>query len=119
MTALAVLNVGSGDTKLTFDKSKPEECKRACAAVTDMLKRGFAILVEVGEKDGRPLYQRAEAFDPETAEYIIIGAPDEEATAAEAKEPAAFTPPTRGRGKARRFDAAKTPAISVARSAGG
>lgn len=117
MTELSVLNVGAGDTKLTFDKSKPEECKRACAAVTDMLRRGFAILVEVGQKNGKPLYQRAEAFDPETAEYIIVGAPEEAA----AEEPAAAEPPAkRPRGRPRtRFGADRTPAIAVARSAGG
>jgi hypothetical protein len=29
-----------------------------------MLKRGFAILVQVGTRKGEPLYQRAKGFDP-------------------------------------------------------
>ncbi len=67
-----VLNVGAGDIKLLFDKSNPAERIRAARIVTDMLRRGFALLVEVGRgDDGRPIYQRAHAFDEEKCEYII------------------------------------------------
>lgn len=107
MTGLAVLNVGAGDTKLSFDKDKPEERKRAAAAVGDMLKRGFAILVEVGRDEKGPLYRRCESFDPETCEYIIVGAPSD--------DPAAVKP----KATRKRFAADKTPAVSVSRSAGG
>lgn len=115
MGELGILNVGAGDTKLTFDKSKPEERKRAAAIVTDMLKRGFAILVQVGEKNGEPLYQRAKAFDPKTCEYLIVGMPEahyEETPKKAAKK-------TKGRWTATRIDASSTNAVSVARSAGG
>ena len=109
---LAILNVGAGDTKLTFDKKRPEEVKRARAAIADMLKRGFAILVEVGKRGGKPLYQRAETFDPKTDEYIIVGAPEDDA------EPSAK--PRRPRGRPRkRLPAESTRAVAVARSAGG
>jgi len=111
---LSILNVGEGDTKLTFDKKKPEEVKRAAAVVTDMLKRGFAILIEVGTRKGEPIYQRAKDFDPKTCEYIIVGAPDD----ADVETPSA----RRGRkGKAptRRVAANSTRAVGVARSAGG
>jgi hypothetical protein len=124
---IGILNVGAGDTKLTFDKAKPAERDRAARVVTDMLKRGFAILVQVGTRKGEPLYQRAKAFDPKTCEYIIVGAPDD--AEIETPPPAKSGPPgvgkadrrSAGRGKAslRRIPAEKTRATAVARSAGG
>lgn len=120
MTELSILNVGDGDTKLTFDPDKPEERKRAAAAVTDMLRRGFAILVQVGERDGKPLYQRAESFDPETCEYIIVGAPDDAEVQEPKKEPKPAPPQRRrGRPQKQRVAAGSAPAIAVGRSAGG
>lgn len=127
---LGILNVGAGDFKISFDPSKPKEREHAAKVVGDMLKRGYAILVRAGEtKDGKPLYLRAESFDPETCEYIVVGAPDDD-------EPAPRKglddgppivgpnePVRRGRGrppKARlRIAAHKTSAVAVARSAGG
>ena len=108
--SLAILNVGAGDTKLTFDRKKPEEVKRAGAAIQDMLRRGFAILVQVGTRKGEPIYQRAKAFDPKTAEYIIVGAPEDARVEA---------PKKRTRPKARRLKATDTKAVAVSRSAGG
>ena len=107
---LSILNVGAGDTKLTFDKSNPEERKRAATIVTDMITRGFAIMVQVGEKDGQPLYQRAHDFDPETCEYIIFGTVDSALLGAA---------PKKQKLKAVRVPAEGTKAVSVARSAGG
>lgn len=116
---LAILNVGTGDTKLSFDPKKPEEVKRACLVVEDMLRRGFAILVQVGTRKGEPLYQRAKGFDPKTAEYIIVGAPEEE-NHAEVKTPKARKEPKPRRKQARRrVPASGTSAVAVARSAGG
>ena len=118
---LSILNVGEGDTTLTFDPKKPAETARAKKVVEDMLKRGFAILVEVGKKDGDPLYQRAKAFDPETAEYIIVGAPDDE----EAEEETETTPKSprkrrkTTRSRQRRVKANDANAVAVARTAGG
>jgi hypothetical protein len=106
--SLSILNVGSGDTKVSFDPAKPEERERACRVVTDMLKRGYALLVEAGEKDGKKLYYRATAFDAETAEYIVAGMPE---PAAPAKK--------KGRVRGKRLPAATTKAVAVARSAGG
>lgn len=111
---LSILNVGDGDTKLSFDPKKPAERERAARVVTDMIKQGFAILVEVGKRKGEPLYQRAKSFDPETCEYIIVGVPEdghEKATAS----PKAKTKKT----TTRRVPAAKTRSVAVARSAGG
>lgn len=119
---LGILNVGAGDTKLSFDKSKPEEVKRSASIVTDMIQRGFAILVQVGEKDGEPLYQRAKAFDPDTCEYIIVGVPEDHHEEASSQAPAAEAP-TKSRLKRKpktyRVPASGTHAVAVARSAGG
>lgn len=119
--SLGILNVGAGDTKLSFDPSKPEERERAARIVTDMLKRGFALLIEAGQDDaGRPLYRRADGFDEATCEYIIVDiAPANEVSAAVAPE----EPPTprrqRGRRVERRVAADKTTGVAVARIAGG
>lgn len=115
---VGILNVGAGDTKLTFDKTKPEERKRAAAVVKQMIQRGFAILIQVGEQGGEPIYRRAKAFDPETCEYIIVGAPDEEEQQEAPREEA----PARSRPRvasSRRIKAEKTRAVAVGRSAGG
>lgn len=115
---LAILNVAAGDTKLSFDPSNPLEVKRAAAVVEDMVKRGFAILVEVGRDDKGPLYRRAHGFDPETAEYIIAGTPADQEPA-NVKKPS--SPASRSRkGKATtRVPAASTSAVAVSRTAGG
>jgi hypothetical protein len=119
---IGILNVGAGDTKLTFDPEKPEERKRAAAAVTEMLRLGFAILVQVAVKDGKPLYQRAEGFDENTCEYLIVGTPPEdiEIPGAEvAARPDERAKPTKKKRGTYRIPAAKTSAVSVGRSAGG
>lgn len=107
--ALSILNVGDGDTKITFDKDKPEERERACRIVADMLKLGYAIMVK--DADGK--WTRAVGFDPETAEYLVSAEPTDEA---------AVQKPTkkvkRGRA-AKRLPASTTRAVGVARSAGG
>jgi hypothetical protein len=116
---LGILNVGAGDTKLSFDPSKPAEVKRASRAVKDMLKRGFAILIEVGKDEHGPLYRRATDFDEKTAEYIIVGAPDDEE---EVSVKQASPSPRRRKGKAqttKRVPAEKARGVAVARVAGG
>ena len=50
--SIAILNVGAGDTRLSFDKANPAEAIRAARIVKDMLRRGYALLVEV-ERDGQ------------------------------------------------------------------
>jgi hypothetical protein len=135
--SVAILNVGAGDIKLSFDKSNPAERIRAARIVKDMLRRGFALLVEV--EPGK--YQRAVAFDEDACEYIIadfdptVAAPaepfeehsdaqdqdGEEGTAAAA--PSTDTPQKRrrrpkGSGR-RRLPAESTKTVAVAKSAGG
>lgn len=114
---IGILNVGAGDTKLTFDPTKPEERKHAANVVGEMIRLGYAIMVKTGEKDGRPMYQRASAFDQDTCEYLIVDSP-EPVTMPKSKGPTM----ARSRGRKRetvRLPAARTHAVSIARSAGG
>lgn len=108
--ALHVLNIGTGDMRLTFDPEKPQEREHAAKIVADMLRRGYAIVVKVSEKEWR----RVEAFDPQTCEYFVSDVPSEEAA----------VPAHRGRGRKRRVPAYKAPAhktrgVAVARPARG
>lgn len=130
---IGILNVGAGDTKLSFDPSNPQERIRAARIVRDMIRRGYALLVDTGVKDGagRPVYRRAYDFDEERCEYIIAdfdpiaGQPEENADAAASpKSPAEASPETPGRqgrrGRPRkRVDAGAVHAVAVSRSAGG
>lgn len=68
---VSILNVGAGDTKLSFDSKNPAERIRAARIVRDMLRRGYALLVEVEQPDGTKAFQRALDFDENAAEYII------------------------------------------------
>lgn len=139
---IGVLNVGAGDTKLTFDKNNPAECIRSARIVTDMLRRGYALLVEV-ERNGEKAYERVRAFDPETCSYIIADFDPITAAAADAAEQPGETiseenqsqdPPTHDpknadrKGKAlgpyrkrgtTAIHASTTTGVAVARSAGG
>jgi hypothetical protein len=66
---ISILNVGDGDTKLSFDKKNPAERIRAARIVADMLKRGYALLIEQPAGSGN--FVRAQAFDEEVCEYVI------------------------------------------------
>jgi hypothetical protein len=114
---LGILNVGAGDTKLSFDPSKPAEVKRASKVVKDMLQRGYAIFIEVGVDESGPIYRRATDFDANTAEYLIVGAPEEETNVAQPSS----SPKGRRKAKAgtTRVPAAKATGVAVARIAGG
>lgn len=136
MTAsIGILNVGVGDTKLTFDKSNPAECIRAARIVTDMLRRGYALLVEV-DREGVKAFQRVLEFREDTCEYIIAdydplqskkieeeGAADEPSGEAASAEglPTVNEGPKRGRPKLikRAIPASGARGVAVARSAGG
>lgn len=114
---VGILNVGAGDTKLSFDPKNPVERARAAKIVEDMLRRGYALLVQVGKRKGEPLYQRATAFDPKTCEYIVAGGPDDEVDIG--REEAVPAKRTVGRPRKVRIAAEKTRAVSVGRTAGG
>jgi len=131
MTDVSILNCGTGDTKLSFDKSNPAERIRAARIVKDMLRRGYALLIENPPASGQ--YTRAKDFDENTCEYVIADfdpVAAEAADAAEAAEAAeaagageaeagtAKNPPRRG-GRSKRVPADSTKAVSVARVSGG
>lgn len=144
MGELGILNVGAGDTKLSFDKSNPAERIRAARIVKDMIRRGYALLIEVNrDGEGRPVYERAIDFHEDTCEYVIADFDPVTAQAADEQDatekagaheegrteetrpatPAAAAEPTaRQRGRrprTRRVAADSTKGVAVARSAGG
>jgi hypothetical protein len=67
---LSVLNCGAGDIRVSFDKNNPMEIERAKRIIQDMLKRGYALFVEV---DGK--LQKVRKFDAEKCEYLIADGP--------------------------------------------
>jgi hypothetical protein len=67
---LEILNVQGGDVKITYDKDNPSETIRAKRIITDMLRRGFALIVEI-ERDGKKAYERIKDFDEARGEYIV------------------------------------------------
>lgn len=135
---LGILNVGAGDTKLVFDKNNPAERIRAARIVKDMLRRGYALLVEFTTASGTE-YRRVHDFDENTCEYIIADFDPVEAANADLSEerkhgesrttethdtPSTGAPePVRKRGGKRatkvRVAAESASGVAVARSAGG
>jgi hypothetical protein len=124
---LEILNVQGGDVKITFDKDNPQESIRAKRIVSDMLRRGYALVVEV-ERDGDRKYERAQGFDEKTGEYIIADFDPVAAQEADTEE-VAGTPPSasepmqatlkkRGR-TTKRLPMETTKATGIGRSAGG
>lgn len=139
----SILNVGDGDTTLSFDPRDPAECERAAKIVTEMLRLGFAIMVE--DPPGSRTYRRVKAFDADKFQYIIgeVSAGDAQpergtdepaqdsppaATGHAAPEPPAEASAGAGRPKARsgrapaktkRLAAATTRTVSIGRTAGG
>ena len=116
---VAILNVGAGDTKLSFDPKKPAEVKRAARIVKDMIRSGYAILIEVGSDEKGPLYRRAHDFDEAAAEYIITGTPENEEQIAHEQKPASAARKGRKATPKQRIPAATTNAVTVAPTSGG
>lgn len=71
MGEISILNVGTGDIRVVFDNKNVAETIRAQRIVIDLLKRGYALLVEV-ERDGEKRWERAVAFDETKNEYVIV-----------------------------------------------
>lgn len=117
---IGILNVGCGDTKLVFDPTNPQECIRAARIVKDMLRRGYALLVQVPpKKEGdKPTYQRIQDFREDTHEYIIADLDPEIAAAADAQEEQG-APNSKRKSKTRRLKASNTRAVAVPHRAGG
>lgn len=124
MGTIGILNVGAGDTKLTFDPTNPLEMIRAARIVRDMIRHGYALLIEVDQGEGKPkTYRRATDFDEATCEYIIADLDPVAAEQADKEEPYVQPPspssPRKPRTTQRRVSATATSGIAVARSAGG
>ena len=83
---IGILSVGAGDTRLTFDKDNPVESIRSARIVTDMLRRGYALLIEVDDGQGGKAFQRVTRFREDTAEYIIADFDPVQAAAANLQE---------------------------------
>lgn len=133
---VGILNVGAGDTKLSFDPKNPAERIRAARIVKDMIRRGYALLVETNPGSG--VYVRAIDFKEDVCEYVIADFDPVTAAEADAQEeqqnghqqgeagegtaPATGTPAPARRGRKpreRSIPAESARAVSVARSAGG
>lgn len=67
---VGILNVGAGDIKLSFDPKNPAERIRAARIVKDMLRRGYALLIEYDD-GGETKHRRAVDFDESACTYII------------------------------------------------
>lgn len=132
---VGILNVGAGDTKLSFDPANPAERIRAARMVRDMLRRGYALLVEV-ERDGVKKFERALDFDEAVCEYVIADFDPMVARAADQDDehdhqpaqvesstatgtPAPAAPSKRGRPANLKVPAESTRAVAVARISGG
>lgn len=137
---IGILNVGAGDTKISFDKNNPAELARSARIVRDMLRRGYALLVEVTAPDGSKSYTRVYDFIEDTAEYVIADLDPTIAAREDTKDDLQVEPPPEaspepaakghkgpgrgnrsaqpGRGK-RKIYASETTGVAVARSAGG
>lgn len=133
---VALLNVGDGDTTLSFDPSKPAERLRAARIVADMLKRGYALMVKEPDGAGGDHWRRVQSFDETRCEYLIADfdsaiarehdqqedthghQPQEIAPAATSTEPAAG-PPAKRSYRVRRVDAGRASTVAVAPIAGG
>ena len=134
MGHLAILSVGSGDTKLTCDPNDKAGMKEFARIVKDMLRRGYSLLIDTGILDdkGRPLFRRAKGYDAETHEYIIAGIDPEAAKEVTKKETASVNQPsteTRKKGRPAEGDkvakggyrvpASQCNGVAVAHTAGG
>jgi len=130
MGQIECLNVTGGDIKISFDNSNAAEAIRAKRVITDMLRRGYALLVKM--EDGS--YSRAAGFDYKTGEYIIADFDPTQEQPAEPvlkKETSYGEPPKAesaepeiqvrkpGRTIKKRVKIESTSAVAVARSAGG
>jgi len=126
MGTLSILNVYEGDVKITFDTKDAAETIRARRMIQDLIRRGYALLIEV-----EGAYQRAIDFDEKVGEYVIADfdpsyrqksneeeGEDEREEEKESEE-AEAPPKIRSRRGRRRISMEATNAVAIARSAGG
>ena len=126
MGELSILNVGAGDVKISFDTANVAETIRASRIVRDMLRRGYALLVEV-ERDGEKKFERALDFNENTGCYIVADFDPitEDQKHGEGKQTEAGVPhliaeaPAKPHSRRKQVPARSTRAVAIARSAGG
>ena len=117
--SLDILNVGSGHLTLTFGPDDPVEVDRTKRMITDMLRRGYAIFVEV-----EGVLRRAEEFDPVRGHYVVGDVPVKTTGSLQGTgEPSVVDRDQAGQAtktvKHRRVSMTSTRATAVGRSAGG
>ncbi len=115
-----ILNTGAGHTEIRFDNGDPLELERAKRIITDMLRRGYVLFVEMGDKK----LSRVQAFDAERGVYIIadLGEPPESPVeVAGVDETGAQVIERRKPGRPRNTEVSmtKVKATAIGRSAGG
>lgn len=113
--AIKVLSVGEGDMKISFDKTNAQERKRAETVINDLLRQGYALMVETA----KDTYKRVRAFDAKTSEYIVFS-DAAMGTMNLSDSPPAEDRPRRGRPRKEVERVPVTrPVTAVARTAGG
>lgn len=112
MGCLEILNVQGGEVRLSFNTKDGAETFRARRYITEMMRQGFVLLVEI-ERDGEKRYERAAGFDEEKGEYLI-------ADFVESEDPQSEKNNDKPRGTRRRkVPMEETNATAVGPSAGG
>lgn len=121
MGSLSTLSVADGDIEITYDTQNTAEAIRAKRMIKDMLKRGYALLVE--DEDGK--YVRALDFNETKGRYIVAD------FAPETVEPEPSTEPmekkldeqtkktVRSKARTKEIPMERANAVAVARTAGG
>lgn len=113
MGEVAVLNVGAGDIKVTFNHLDEAEAQKAIRMLNDMQQRGYAILVETAEGE----YARATSIDASRGRYIVSLPDTAPLPAGAEEEPHKKRRP--GRPRKVSIPIQNTRSVGVARSAGG
>ena len=113
---LSILNCSAGDIRVKLETSNPAEIARAKKMITDMLKRGYLLAIEV---EGR--LEPVQKFDPETDEYVILESVSspEEVDPQERVETKRKPGRPRGAYKSKRVPMTDAKAVAVPRTAGG
>lgn len=100
-----VLNAAEGHLTIQVGKD-PKEHAQAKKVIEDMLKRGYAVFIEVGGTT-----QRVKEFHPDDEEYIIMDVPED--------KPAPSPKKAKKAAKKRRVSMRKARATGIAPTAGG
>lgn len=109
---LEILNVGRGDVKISYDSNDAAEAIRAKRIINDMLRRGYALLVEV---DGK--HSRVKEFDEKAGEYVIADFDPEAEEPPSAEEQ--VTAQGKGKHGGRRIRMERATATGIGPTAGG